>query len=429
MSTRKLRVQLLLTGSEIMSGDTIDSNSAYIAQRLDELAISIFRKVTAGDDLGLLKKELSEMAADADLVIVNGGLGPTIDDLTAQVLAEVAGVELNEHSTALQHLQAWCAERNLSMNAANRKQALLPAGAGIVDNPIGSAVGFEMTIGQCQIVCTPGVPGELAQMMDIILDKIRQRFPTTYNRHILRLQTFGLGESTAQQMISDAIDNWPAEVDLGFRAGAPQMEVKLTVDSDDALATQQHCRDRLQDLFGDHIIGEGDTQLADRVLHLLRERGAKITTAESCTGGLIASMLTKVAGSSDCFEAGFVTYANNIKRSILDVNEATLAQHGAVSEAVVVEMLQGALRKSGADYGVAVSGIAGPGGGTTEKPVGTVWLAWGEAQSVRTRCLCWPVERVLFQTMIAAAALDMIRRLLLGYAEEPRYFDQRRIRT
>ena len=428
MTQHNLKVQLLLTGNEIMSGDTVDSNSAMIAQRLGELAIGIYRKVTVGDDVQLLQDELLDMAANADVIIVNGGLGPTVDDLTAEVLAAAAGVGIEEHPEAVAHLQQWCGRRNLQLNAANMKQAMLPAGAIIVDNPVGSAVGFELTLGTCRVICTPGVPSELAVMLNGIVAGLAARLQRPTERNILRLQTFGLGESTAQQMISDALPDWPAEVDLGFRAGAPQMEIKLTIDSAAASAAQQQCREQLEHLFGDHIIGEGDTLLAQRVLQLLRERSATLTTAESCTGGLIASMLTRIAGSSDAFHAGFVTYANDIKHSVLGVREDSLAEPGAVSEEVVQQMALGAMERSGADYAIAVSGIAGPDGGTTEKPVGTVWLAWGSRDNIRTRCLCWPVERSLFQTMIAAAGLDMIRRTLLGIDEEPRYFTQRRVK-
>lgn len=427
MADPQLKVQLLLTGNEIMSGDTVDSNSALIAQRLGDAGIGVYRKVTVGDDVDLLKVELAAMIATADLVIVNGGLGPTIDDLTAEILAAVAGVPLQEHPRAAAHLQQWCEKRNLQLNAANLKQAMLPRGATIVDNPIGSAVGFEMTLENCRIICTPGVPGELAAMLDSIVPDLARRLQRPPGRNILRLQTFGLGESTAQQIISDSVTDWPPEVGLGFRAGAPQMEIKLTIDSAAASDAQQRCREQLESLFGDHIIGPGDTLMAARVLQLLRERGASLTTAESCTGGLIASMLTRIPGSSDCFHAGFVTYSNAIKQSVLGVREETLAEHGAVSEEVVREMALGAIQRSGADYAIAVSGVAGPDGGTPEKPVGTVWLAWGDRQSIRTRCLHWPVARSLFQTMIAAAGLDMIRRILLGIDDEPRYFTQRRV--
>ena len=427
MADRNLKVQLLLTGNEIMSGDTVDSNSALIARRLGEVAIGVHRKVTVGDDVALLESELAAMADDADLLIVNGGLGPTVDDLTAEVLARVTGVAIEEHPQALAHLERWCAGRRLTLNAANRKQAMLPAGATLIDNPIGSAVGFEVRVGHCRVICTPGVPGELAAMLDGIVADLARRLDRPLERSILRLQTFGLGESTAQQIISDNIALWPEEVELGFRAGAPQMEIKLTINSAAAIPTRDRCRQQLEALFGDHIIGEGDITLAARVLELLRERGATLTTAESCTGGLIASMLTRVPGSSDGFHAGFVTYANSIKHRVLGVDEQVLEHEGAVSEPVVRQMALGAMARAEADYAIAVSGVAGPGGGTPDKPVGTVWLAWGTRDELRSCCLRWPVERTLFQTMVAAAGLDMIRRALLGIASEPKYFGQRRV--
>ncbi|MFV8818675.1 CinA family nicotinamide mononucleotide deamidase-related protein [Haliea sp. E17] len=427
MSETSPRVQLLLTGNELMSGDTIDSNSAMIARRLDELAIDVRRKVTVGDDPELLREELAGMAASADVVIVNGGLGPTVDDLTAEVLARVAGVPLEENAQALAHLEHWCGGRKLTLNAANRKQAILPQGCRIIDNPIGSAVGFELTVGRCRIICTPGVPGELRAMLDSILAGLAAQMGRVLERDILRLQTFGLGESSAQQLIADNIGDWPPEVHLGFRAGAPQLEIKLGVDRTRDLPLRERCLAQLRELFGDHIIGEGDASLAGTVIDLLRQRGATLTTAESCTGGLIASMLTRIAGSSDVFHAGFVTYANDIKRDILDVPQIDLDTHGAVSGEVVLAMARGALEKSGADYAIAVSGIAGPGGGSAEKPVGTVWLAWGCEDNLQARRLLWPVERSLFQTMIAAAGLDMIRRTLLGIEEESRYMLSRRV--
>lgn len=424
-------VQLLLTGNEIMSGDTIDSNSALIAQRLGALDIGVHRKVTVGDDPALLQTELAAMAASSDIVIVNGGLGPTIDDLTAEILAGVAQVPLVEHAEAIAHLERWCAQRNLALNAANRKQALLPQGAGLIDNPVGSAVGFEMQVGRCRIMCTPGVPSELDAMMELIISDLAGALEHPVERRIMRLQTFGLGESTAQQIISDAMPDWPEEVELGFRAGAPQMEIKLSISTASAEPAQRACREQLDALFGDHIIGEGDCTLAEKIIALLRAQGATLATAESCTGGLIASMLTRVPGSSDVFHAGFVTYADHIKASVLGVQPATLEEHGAVSEAVVIEMAKGALERATADYAIAVSGVAGPGGGSPQKPVGTVWLAWASQHAgpmqVHTRCLHWPVERSLFQTMIAAAGLDMIRRTLLGIDSEPRYFRQRRV--
>ena len=418
-------IQLLLTGNEIMSGDTIDSNSAMIARRLGEYGLTICRKVAVGDDPALLQREIDAQSRASDVLIINGGLGPTVDDLTAAVLAKTASLALQANPSARQHIEQWCAQRGAAVNDANLKQAMLPAGCEIIDNPVGSAVGFQLLSNDCLVVCTPGVPGELRPMMEQVLVNLQNHLGQFDRTNILRLQTFGLGEATAQQIIADAAIEWPAGVELGFRAGAPQMEIKISIARAGLAAQQQHCRRQLEALFGDHIIGAGDASLAGSVLGLLEARGKTITTAESCTGGLIASMLTRIPGASGAFHAGYVTYSNPVKQAVLGVDGETLAVHGAVSEPVVREMALGALRCSGADYVIAVSGIAGPNGGSEEKPVGTVWLAWGSRNEIRTRGLCWPVERTLFQTMIAAAGLDMIRRMLLGLDSEPRYFAQR----
>ena len=419
-------IQLLLTGDEVMSGDTVDSNSALIARHLAPLGLAVRRKVTVGDDADLLCAEIKSMSAAADVLIINGGLGPTVDDRTAQALAAAAQAPLEEHPEARAHLEEWCAQRGIALNAANLKQAMLPASSRVLHNPVGSAAGFQLEVGKCLALCTPGVPGELKAMLNAVLAALKERLGDFPERNVLRLQTFGIGESMAQQMIKDAALDWPAEVELGFRAGAPQLEIKLTASGSGMRAAQERCREDLERLFGDHIIGEGDATLAARVLELLQAEGAALATAESCTGGLIASMLTRVPGASAAFHAGYVTYADAVKQSALGVAADTLARHGAVSEAVVREMAAGALERTEAQYAIAVSGIAGPDGGGADKPPGTVWLAWGRAGDLRTRRLRWPVERVLFQTMVAAASLDLIRRMLLGIETEPKYFTTRR---
>ena len=410
-----------------MSGDTVDSNSAMIARELGTLAVAPGRRVTLGDDRTALLAELKAMTADSDALIVNGGLGPTVDDLTAELVATVAGLSVVEHPGALAHLERWCEGRSLALNAANRKQVRLPEGCDLLPNPIGSAVGFCLEIEGCLVLCTPGVPGELRAMLPHVISRLQTRFAITRRREVLRLQTFGLGESTAQQLVLDHCADWPQEVGLSFRAGAPQLEIKLSVDDKTHLPLRDACRTRLEALFGDHVIGEGDTRLAARVIDLAREAGTTISSAESCTGGMIAQMITQIPGSSDVFPGAFVTYSNDLKQAVLGVQEATLRDYGAVSEQTVREMVRGALDRANTDLAVAVSGIAGPGGGTADKPVGTVWLAWGSRDSVEAVCLHWPVERVLFQTMVAAAGLDALRRRLQGIDTPSFYVRQRRV--
>lgn len=423
-----MKLNLLMTGNELMSGVTVDSNSALIARLLEPLNLRVRSKLAIGDDLEHLCAEISRLAGMSEVLIVNGGLGPTSDDLTAEALARVAGVPLVESAAAMAHLESWCGRRGLALNAANRKQAFLPQGAELIPNRVGSAVGFRLRYRGCEIVCTPGPPGELRPMLEEhILPWLAAQYPTREPVVITRFQLFGIGESSLQELISREMPDWPPDVELGFRAGAPLLELKVSSFSEAAQPARIACEERLRTVLADHLIGMGDVTLPSSVVGLLAARGEHVALAESCTGGLIASLLTEVAGASRVFEAGYVVYANRIKERALGVSHATLEAHGAVSEQVVREMAEGALRESGAEHALAVSGIAGPDGGTPGKPVGTVWVAWGRAGNIRARELYFPVARKLFQTMVAATALDLLRRDLRGIAGEPRYFRERRV--
>jgi nicotinamide-nucleotide amidase len=421
---RPAGVALLMTGDELMRGDTVDSNSAHIAQALTERGVVVREKTTVGDDRDLLLETIARLAKDHDVLIINGGLGPTSDDLTAEVVAQLANTPLKEHPDARSHVEAWCQRLGVTPNESNLKQAKVPFGAALIDNPTGSAMGFSTDIYRCRVITTPGVPRELKAMMASVLTLTSERI-TTQNAHTRRLQTFGIGESTIQQLLNDSELPWPPSVNLGFRAGMPQLELKLTVNNEDDLPQQQHCFEQLSALFGDHILGEGDTTLASALQQTLRAQGKTVTAAESCTGGLIASMITREPGSSAVFNAGYVTYANASKRDTLGVSQEDLDKHGAVSEPVVRQMLAGALERSGADIGIAVSGIAGPSGGTDDKPVGTVWLAWGSQDAMQSHCVVIPGSRDLFQNLVAAAGLDLMRRQLLALPPQPHYFTRR----
>lgn len=428
-----MRINLLLTGDELMSGDTVDSNSAMIARQLSLQGWKIQQKLTVGDDMQRLIDAIRRLAPDCDLLLMNGGLGPTVDDLTAEAVAAASGLALVEHPHALEHLNKWCAERGIGLNAANRKQAVLPEGCDIVPNPVGSAVGFSLSIEGCLVICTPGVPRELETMLEqAIVPALRARFPVG-TAHVRRFALFGTGESHLQQRISDTIPDWPAAVGLGFRAGFPLLELKLSTADEAAAAQIEPLLERLHPLIADYIVAEVPTGVAaisvpEELVKLLTLHGKRIAAAESCTGGLIAAQLTSIAGSSQVFEGGFVTYSNAMKRTVLGVEKHTLDVHGAVSEEVVREMVAGALRISGADYAVAVSGVAGPGGGSDDKPVGTVWIAWGPADNIRTVRLFIPMGRLMFQQYVAAVSMDLIRRDVLGIRETPAYFRTRRAR-
>lgn len=421
-----MNLNLLLTGNELMTGDTVDSNSALIARYMATLGWSVRKKLTVGDDLSILIDSLQLLARDCDVLLVNGGLGPTVDDLTAQALATACGVSLVENPFALQHLEQWCGRIGIAINAANRKQAVLPAGCAIVANPVGSAVGFSMQLGNCRVICTPGVPRELDAMLEQeIMPALQRDFPPT-GASVQRFTLFGIGESGLQQKISDALPNWPADVELGFRVSFPQLELKLKTVNAEARQSVEKIWPRLHAIIGDCLLGDGGITLPQLIVELLQQRGKKITLAESCTGGLIAASLTQIPGASAVFDAGFVTYSNAMKHTLLHVDEETLRVEGAVSESAVYQMALGALTRSQADYVIAVSGIAGPDGGTEEKPVGTVWIAWGSADRIKTKRLHVRFKRVDFQKYVAWAGLDLIRRDLLGITAEPNYFGTRK---
>jgi nicotinamide-nucleotide amidase len=428
------KVQLLLTGNELMTGDIVDSNSAMMAQVLKDIGLGIHRKVTVADDLALLVSEITYMASTSDILIINGGLGPTVDDLTAQALALAIGEELSQHLQALVHLTRWCKQRGAELNDPNLKQTILPTGCQIIANKNGSAVGFSIRFNDCDIYCTPGVPHELKTMLiEQIIPTISKDLPTDLVTDITRLQVFGLGESSLQKIIDEQLPHWPVEIELGFRAGMPLLEVKLTITTKKGLAIKSLWKKKLTNALGDHLIAEikgKPKPLAEHLLNQLQQHNLKITTAESCTGGLIASKLTEISGSSVSFEAGFVTYSNEMKTVMLDVPSSLFEQHGAVSKAVVIAMAKGSLVKSNADFTIAVSGIAGPNGGSDDKPVGTVWFAWGSINNIQTQCLLLPYKRTIFQQFVAAIGLDLLRRYqqklttIPNYVIERAYLDQ-----
>jgi nicotinamide-nucleotide amidase len=425
--TVALTIQCLLTGDELMSGDIIDSNSAYISSQLLNEGYSTSRKVTIGDHLPTLIESIRQMSAASDVLIINGGLGPTRDDLTAEALSQASQRPLETHPVAMKHLTDWCEKRGFKLNEPNIKQAVLPQGVKILPNPTGSAVGFYLFFQECHIYCTPGVPHELKTMLDqTILPDIKQHFPLQDKTHTTHLFVFGLGESFIQKLINEQLPDWPEDIELGFRAAMPLVELKLTSHKKSLLEKKIDWEKQLRTLLGSHIISDYPTHLAKEVVTSLKAKSLRLVVAESCTGGLIASQITAVPGASNVFDLGVVSYSNAMKNKILGVNNQTLNQQGAVSEDVVISMLKGALSLSGADLGVAVSGIAGPDGGSEQKPVGTLWIAWGSVENINTQLLYLPGSRQYFQQFTAAAALDLIRRSALDITEPPLWFKLRK---
>ena len=420
-----INLQLLLTGNELINGDVIDTNSAYIAKQIKEIGIDVTRRVTLADNLMGLVNEIRVMSQQADILIINGGLGPTSDDLTSEALAIAANLPLKENTKAIIHLQQWAKKRSVTLDKANLKQALLPEHCHIIHNKTGSAVGIHIQLNNCDVFCTPGVPSELKIMLnEEIIPALQDKLPKQEFLHTTRLQTFGIGESKLQMLMDKHFYNLPKNIDIGYRAHSPTVELKLTTHTKAALQLKEEWIIKIKQRLNDHILGEikgDDLTLPECVFNQLLEKKLTMTTAESCTGGLIASQITELPGASQVFEAGYVTYSNEMKSKMLSVPYLTLENQGAVSQETVIAMAKGALKYSQADIAIAVSGIAGPTGGTVEKPTGSVWIAYGDNLNMNTQHFIIKGNRRYFQRTVTARCLDLVRRFLLKSEHIPHY--------
>ena len=418
-----LTAEILATGEEIRTGALVDSNSAFIAEQLEQAGVKVVRLNGVGDDLVRLVALLKEIGARADVAVVTGGLGPTVDDLSAQAAAAAAGLELRMDPAAMESIEAFFRQRNRTINPSIRKQALLPAGAEVLFNPVGTAPGFQVAIGGCRFFFLPGVPFEMKRMLaDHVLPRIGGLLGDRREvRRVKTLSCFGLTESLTGERLDRLSEQFP-DVQLGLRARFPEIQVKLYGSGRDEArvgAALEKAAGWARDRLGDIVFSEAGEPMAAVVGRLLRERNATLAVAESCTGGLIAHWLTEVPGSSDYFRLAAVTYANDAKARVLGVAEDTLARWGAVHPETAREMAAGVRRLAGAAYGIATSGIAGPTGGSEEKPVGTVCI--GLATPVRTAAHRFQFSygrRSMNKQMFAMKALDVLRRELLGLMPE-----------
>ena len=413
-----MQAEILATGDEIRSGALVDSNSAYIAEKLEAMGIAVTRHICVGDHMDTLVATFMEIAERADICVATGGLGPTSDDLTAEAAAKAAGQPQVLDPHALADIEQFFKERQRKMTDSNKKQAMLPRTAQAIYNPIGTAPGFSLQIGKCCFFFLPGVPPEMKRMLSRdVLPRI-QKIPGANQGHCLvrSISTFGLTESVTGELLADLNHDFP-EIKLGLRAKFPEIQVKLYLNGEDLVWMQNRLEAAtqwVQKKLDTHVLSTQGDSMQTVIGDLLRQRQATLAVAESCTGGRIANWLTDVAGSSDYFVFSGVTYANAAKSSVLDVSPDLLAQYGAVHEETAKAMAAGARRVAGATYGLATTGIAGPGGGTPEKPVGTVCIALASPEYVVGRRLFFPFgKRNMNKTIFAMAALDMLRKELL----------------
>lgn len=414
-----MMAEILSTGDEIRSGTLVDSNSAHIAQKLEEIGVPVIRHHSVGDDIRIIASVLREIGGRADICVVTGGLGPTSDDLTADAAAEAAGVPLVQSPEALEMVESFFKSFHRPITASNIKQSFLPEGATCLPNPIGTAPGFMMLLDRCRFFFLPGVPAEMRRMLsESVIPRIEALIGGV--RQVCRvktLTTFGLTESLTGEKLKDFSEAFP-DIQLGFRAKFPEIQVKFYVRGDDAALVDGRIQQAVRwvsDKLAHKLVSAEGQPMEAVVGRLLVQRQATIALAESCTGGLIANWLTNIAGSSDYFLYSGVVYANQAKVSLLGVSPDTLDRYGAVHEGTAAEMAKRVREISGATYGLSTSGIAGPGGGTDEKPVGTVCIGVATPDAVRSYRFQYRFRsREMNKQMFAMTALDLLRLELLG---------------
>lgn len=415
-----MKIEMICTGEEVLSGQIVDTNAAWVANTLMESGYELSRKTTVGDRLDDLVGAFKESAARADLVIVNGGLGPTSDDLSAEAAAQALGEPLVMFDQWRTVIEQMFASRGRTMTSSNLKQAMLPASAVVVDNPVGTACGFRVKLDGAWLFFTPGVPHELFRMVqEQLLPFLIDQDPLNGGSvKVHKLLTLGQAESAMANEIDDIPMSCPEGVTIGYRASMPHIEVKLFHRARVDEAQWQAYLTEVKSALGDSLVGENQKSMGEIVHSLLIERGETLALAESCTGGMVADQLVTLAGSSAYLLGSLVTYSNSAKQSQCGVRAQTLEQFGAVSLETVAEMAQGARRALGSDFGVSISGIAGPDGGTEEKPVGTVCFCVCSDQGHWSQTLAFGSganrSRTLIRKLSSAVALDMLRRHLLG---------------
>lgn len=412
---------VLSIGTELTRGELVNTNAAWLGEELTKLGFDVVEHVTVDDHLDRIVTLTHSFAKKHRVVIVTGGLGPTSDDLTAQAVATAAGVELRRDESIVEGIRQKFKAFGRVMPESNAKQGDVPQGAEILPNPMGTAPGFAMTLGQARFFFVPGVPREMEHIFheSIVPAIAALADPRTHQVH---LRTFGMTESGVAEALR-GLEEAHEGLTLGYRAHFPEIEVKVHVRAESVAEAERRSHliaGEVRTLLGHAVFGGRADSFAEVVGKALRDKGKTLAVAESCTGGQVGEMLTRVPGASDYLLLDAVVYANSAKEAVLGVTPEVLRAHGAVSSETAAAMAEGALRVAGADIAVSITGVAGPGGGTEDKPVGTVWFGLarkGQPTVTKHRKLPWGRDRV--QTLSAYVALELVRRAALGRDLDP----------
>ncbi len=405
------KASIVSVGNELLNGHTTDTNTAYISGRLIECSIPVVSAYIVGDDASDMKRAFERAADDGDIVIITGGLGPTDDDLTRQVLADYFGVDLVLDERLLAELEDFFKLRQRPMAVTNRIQAFMPSNCTAIPNKRGTAPGIFAEFNGKLYFSMPSVPFEMELMVeDFVLPKLK---PLAAEQNIVtrKLRCFGIGESNIAAAIGDIMrrDRNPL-INSTAGGGIITLHVVSSAENiEDAKSAADEDVKTLKSILGLTIFGEDDQTLASVTAHMLDEQNKTLALAESCTGGMLGSIITEIPGASKFFTHGWVTYSNEAKISELSVPRELIESHGAVSSEVAAAMAQGARKRAGSDYAIAITGIAGPGGGTEKKPVGTVFIALATPDNIVSEKYVFPTDRKSVRYRAALTALNMLR--------------------
>lgn len=404
-----MNAEIIGVGSELLLGQIANTDAQYVSQKLSELGINVYYHTVVGDNAGRLKGVLALAHERSDLIITTGGLGPTMDDLTKETVADFLELPMVLDQESLEGIHCLFHTRGWPMAPSNDKQAMFPEGAVILPNPNGTAPGAIVEKDGRTYVILPGPPNELNPMFDDqVMPYLSKKAGYVIHSRVLKI--YGMGESSVEDKIQDILRE-QSNPTIAPLAKMGEVTLRLTVrceKGEDSDALLDPVENKIRERLGDVVYGVDDDDLASVLIAALRQKGKTLTLAESCTGGLVSKMITDIPGSSDVFREGVVTYSNEAKASRLNVT--TVPQYGAVSEETAAAMLTGLLATSDADFGAAITGIAGPGGGTEEKPVGLVYIAVGDRDSHQVHTCRFHRDRGRIRHAAALFTLDQLRR-------------------
>jgi nicotinamide-nucleotide amidase len=419
-----MHIELINTGSELLLGRILNTHQQWLCRQLADLGYVVNRQICVADDGRKIQEAVRESLARADLIVTTGGLGPTSDDLTRDLIAQLLNLPLALDSTVLAAIDRYFAGRHRVMPSSTRVQAMVPAGARVLANANGTAPGlaieanpnpFRAGAHRSWLFLLPGPPRELRPMFsESVVPLLLREFPPPAAYVCRTLKTTGLGESLVEEKIAAPLGKLiSAGLELGYCARIGEVEVRLAARGEEAAALVQRAEELVRSQLGGIIFATGDGTLESSIVNNLAEKQLTLAVAESCTGGLIAHRITNVPGASAVLKCGLVTYSNDAKKSFLGVTAAALEEHGSVSELVARQMAEGARCQCQTNYALAVTGIAGPGGGSETKPVGTVFMALATEKETLVEHHYNPFDRETFKSVTSQQALDLLRRLLL----------------